>query len=201
MDVQSEGDERPSAAQDPDDAAQQASRRRVLRRGLGVAAPVVMTLASNPVTATTCVAASSFISIPTFNSRHPTGVSPCIGKTPTWWKDASTWPSGCPAKTTKFRDVFGSSYLGTTTGFTNATTLTDALGVSGNDQKNLAAAIVATYLNVLSGKTSETILTAVQVINLWRVLIGSPGYYKPSLSSTIQWNSVQTVVWLNEMMA
>lgn len=202
MDMQSDGVERQADAIGDDDVARRASRRRMLRRSLGVAAPTVLTLASNPVTACTCVAASSFISIPTFNSRKPTGVSPCIGKTPSWWKDSSTsWPTGCPGKSTTFQSIFGSSYLGTTTGFSSSTTLLQALGASGNDQKNLAAAIVATYLNVKSGKTSETILTSTGVVNLWRVLIGTPGYYKPTVSSTIQWNSVQTMVWLNEMMA
>ena len=47
------------------------SRRRMLRRSLGAAAPVVVTLASGPVLAGNCVVASSFVSATTFTSRHP----------------------------------------------------------------------------------------------------------------------------------
>jgi hypothetical protein len=48
------------------------SRRLMLRRSLGMAAPVVATMASFPVSAGTCVVASSYVSAVTFASRNPT---------------------------------------------------------------------------------------------------------------------------------
>jgi hypothetical protein len=50
-------------------------RRALLRAGAG-SAPVLLTLASGPVSATqTCVVASSFVSVATFKSRNPTATS------------------------------------------------------------------------------------------------------------------------------
>lgn len=202
MNASPEGD-RPDSPTSGDEASRRDARRRMLRRSLGVATPTVLTLASNPVTACTCVAASSFASLATFNSRMPTGTTPCVGKTPSWWCSQYTWPGGCPSRSAKFKDIFGgSSYLGgTTTGFTDSTTLVQAMQATGRSNNPLAAAIVATYLNVASGKTSATILTTTGVVNLWKTLVASPYYYKPTPTSSIQWNAAQTLVWLNEMMA
>ena len=80
------------------------SRRLLLRRSLGVATPVVMTLASLPShAAAVCINPSGFISQPTFNSRHPGGMV-CTVQGPNYFValgDAS-WPSG-----EQFRLIFG----------------------------------------------------------------------------------------------
>lgn len=80
------------------------SRRLLLRRSLGVATPVVMTLASLPShAAAACVNPSGFISVATFNSRHPGGVV-CTDRGPNYFASLAvgSWPS-----TERFAAVFG----------------------------------------------------------------------------------------------
>lgn len=80
------------------------SRRLLLRRSLGVATPVVMTLASLPShAAAVCINPSGYISRDTFNSRHPGGTV-CTVQGPNYFAslgDAS-WPSG-----ERFAAIFG----------------------------------------------------------------------------------------------
>jgi hypothetical protein len=51
-------------------AHEQITRRRLLRKGLRVGAPMVVSIASMPVTAGNCVVASSYVSVLTFESRN-----------------------------------------------------------------------------------------------------------------------------------
>ncbi len=60
----------PTASSNSDTARLQRGRRALLRAGAG-SAPVLLTLASTPVSAGTCVVASSFVSVATFKSRNP----------------------------------------------------------------------------------------------------------------------------------
>src|SRR5438552_17349326 len=84
-DTPSNAEPQPSAGGDL-----KASRRRLLQGGLA-AAPVLMTLVSRPVLASsTCTTPSGFVSI---NASHP-GAPVCDGNGPTYWYNVqSTWPS------------------------------------------------------------------------------------------------------------
>ena len=80
------------------------SRRLLLRRSLGVATPVVMTLASLPShAAAVCINPSGFISQATFNSRHP-GAMVCTTQGPSHFASLAVgaWPS-----TSRFASIFG----------------------------------------------------------------------------------------------
>ena len=67
-------------------------RRRLLRGGLA-SGTVLLSLASKPVSATTCTPASSFASI---NLSRPDRTYNCTGRTPGYWKQDCKfwdWPS------------------------------------------------------------------------------------------------------------
>lgn len=73
-----------------------AARRHMLKRSLGMAAPVAMTLASTPVSAGVCMNASSFVSVATFASRQPANAlidNGCSGGSPAYWIGQAIWPS------------------------------------------------------------------------------------------------------------
>jgi hypothetical protein len=177
------------------------SRRAMLRRGLVKAAPVVATLASGPVAAGTCVIASGFTSVATFQSRNPTGLQNCLGgKSPSAWI-GSDWPAGV----TKGQ-LGGGSSLGNGTKF-NATfsphlTLDLSLlavlsGLAPSPLKTVAAGVVALWLNTLSGLTGGVFSDA-YVKALWTNIAGqSPvGCYKPPAGAGPVWTAAQTEDWL-----
>lgn len=94
----SRDDPKPTAPVTPGRPAR-LDRRRLLLRGGAAAAPVVLTLASQPVSATGligCTKASGFVSMNTFASQQP-GVNfiQCTSNGVSWWRQqASTWSSG-----------------------------------------------------------------------------------------------------------
>lgn len=96
-------DSKPTAGVTPGQPAR-LDRRRLLLRGGAAAAPVVLTLASQPVSATGligCTKASGFVSMNTFASQQP-GVNfiQCTSNGVTWWRQqASTWTSGSSTHT------------------------------------------------------------------------------------------------------
>jgi hypothetical protein len=186
------------------------ARRRAMLRTLGATGPVVMTLISNPVSASTCVVASSFVSALALASRKPTSATPCAGMTPSGWRThGSSWPSpyvgvkpaSLSASSTvamsKFKTVFGTT---TGTGLTDTSTMMDALGSVSGAYGSLANYCVAALLNAQSNKVSTSVLSAAQVIALWKSTTTN-GYYQPSASSSVRFTPAQTVTWLAAMMA
>ncbi len=185
------------------DLAGGVSRRRMLRRGLGVAAPVVATLASGPVSAGSCLNPSGFASMATFKSRHPGGLNNCSGKTPTAWHqlDASLWPSGVikadigsPITTpsTKFNDIFGASF-----GLTGNPSLDAVLQMSfgAGTAVSIAPGIVALWLDAKANLVgTPAAFTPAQVVTIWQNIYTNLGAYKPS-GGTV-WTSQQTVDWI-----
>jgi hypothetical protein len=176
-------------------------RRRLLRGGLA-GAPLLLTLASKPVSATTCTQASSFASI---NMSRPDRAYSCSGRTPGYWKqEGKFWdwplPAYCPsantvagngtaqpvynpplnATPTKFNDVFGAA------GGYPDKTLLDVLKMPGNDlgRDALARHIVAAVLNAADGITPATVLSESAVKNIWASFVAK-GYYEPTAG--IKW--------------
>lgn len=170
-------------------------RRRLLRGGLA-GGTVLLSLASKPVSATTCTPASSFASI---NLSRPDRAYNCSGRTPGYWKqDCKFWdwpsPRYIPTSTattsctggnanyvpplgataTKFDAVFGSA------GGYPGLTLVQVLSLPGNDagRDALARHIVAALLNAAKGITPPEVLSEVTVKNIWASFV-SRGYYEP----------------------
>ncbi len=165
-----------------------AGRRRLLRGGLATA-PVLLSLTSRPVTATTtCTPASSHASI---NLSRPDTMYSCGGKKPTWWKDQTSWPSGYRRTTsgagaaTTFNNVFGSS------GYSSSTTLLQVLQSSSTAARDrLARSCVAAVLNAAAGHTNGTVLSVATVKTMWSSVV-SRGYYEPTAG--IKWYETYSV--------
>ena len=167
-------------------AVRSTGRRRLLQAGIS-AVPVVMTVASRPVLAQTgnCQSPSGFVS---GNASHPGAVT-CSGRTPTYWMNHTSWPSGSPTldyATTKVKAVFGGS---------DNHTLLSVLGGGNSDPKAL---IVAAYLNVRSSPPliPATILTLVQVQHIWTEFLATGGY---SPRTGVHWSAAELVDYLQRV--
>lgn len=175
------------------------SRRRMLRRGVGVAAPAALTLASNPVSACTCVNASVFVSQVAMSSRPPAGVSCNGGDTPSTWynKHKDYWPSACKYSNGNIKtlyDVFGSDrYNWSGCGFSTSSTLKDAMNCSNYIARDVAAA----YVNACRSDY-QLILKPDEVRKMWRALAVSGGRYTPT-GTTFSWDGAMSQNWLKYM--
>jgi predicted acyltransferase len=182
-----------------------ASRRRLLRGGLG-AAPVLMTAFSKPVIAggVNCAPASSFASL---NTSLPGNVVLCMGHTPDFWvqpQQMSAWPSPYVpngGQATLFDTVFGSS--GGYPGKTLRNVLSFA-SIAGRDA--LARYIVAALLNAAKGITPASVMSVGTVKTIWTAFC-AVGYYEPTAGirwypdSSVPPGSGGLIVWLKTTMS
>jgi hypothetical protein len=172
------------------------SRRLLLRRSLGVATPVVLTLASLPSHAAAgCVNPSGFISNATFNSRHPGGVV-CTTNGPTYFSslDDALWPKAgnVSSATQRFAIVFKGSPSSS-----RSTTLKEILI---GPYSNYAKYCVAAYANALRPPVGYP-MTVDQASALWVTIKGGgssplPAFPQPSLG----WDETKTLNWLTTVM-
>lgn len=163
-----------------------ASRRRIA--GLGVSG-VVLTVASNHAMAgLVCKSPSGALS-GSLNSQRPHVV--CEGVSPGYWKNhPHSWPS--QVKTTdKFAQHFSC------TGALSGVSCMQILSKQKADKNNVAMHIMATYLNVLSGKI--TFLTAQAVLEIWKQY-NTYGTYTPAGASKA-WSGSQLVDYLSSTMS
>ncbi|QOY94689.1 hypothetical protein IM543_01870 [Massilia sp. UMI-21] len=161
------------------------ARRRLTKAGVG-AASVLWTLDSRASMRTmVCVSPSGALS-GGLSSNYADKPTACNGKSPGYWKNHGGWPS---ASNTAFSEVFscGSRYAGTY----GKKTLLDILRGCDFDKYNLGMHLVATYLNVLSGRIGFLSVATLQ--QMWREL-QSPGYYQPAKG--VFWNAELTKKYL-----
>lgn len=201
------------ASPDGNDAKQKlsVSRRKLLRAGLG-ASPVILTVASQPVMASTgrCSSASAFGSI---NASRPSRIDYCGGCKPEYWKQPTChpqWPTGYYPVTksrsgyityaTKFNDCFGSS-----NGYPGRTLL-EVMNLSGTGNKNEVARLCsAALLNAAKGLTPSTVLSTQKVKDVWRSF-ATKGFYEPTAgvkwypSSSIPASTGGLIAWLKSTM-
>ena len=175
-----------------DDRRRATSRRDMLRRSLGAAAPVVLTLSSAPVAAGQCVTASGFVSAAAFHSRpSQQGVTPCNGLSPSEWAQrAPYWPSESKPNT-RFHKAFGTKTF--TPGFPESTTLLEVLQVP----MTLEAHITAALLNAYRGGMARPFDTPASVLVIWDNIRANGGFYRtgdpgsmaPAMTQqgTLQW--------------
>lgn len=154
-------------------AAGSARRRFAKRAGLG-STGVVLTLVSQPGMAT-LVCKSPSRSMSKLASAHPGDANvACSGVGPLTWYKSGAWP--CSQSTT-FGQIFpcsNSSYASNPLKTVLGNTATD-------DISKFGAALVATYMNVQSGKIN--FLTQEDVISMFTE-IQSSYQYKPSATTT-----------------
>jgi hypothetical protein len=152
-----------------------AARRRFGRAGVGVSG-VVLTLVSQPGMASPLMCTSASGSLSHGLSSKPANAKlVCAGVSPGFWKSAGrTWPAPC-TREKLFSSVFphGGTSLYQTGSMLAMLTNNDP----SKDPYNLGMHLVATYLNVLSGKIS--FLTVDGLKKMWNDLV-TYGHYVPS---------------------
>jgi len=151
-----------------------------LRGGVSLA-PVVLTLTSRPVlggmTTTTCIAPSVTMSGALSHGTKQLGT--CTGKSCSYWLSQSSWPG--IGKSGSFHSIFAVGNRSGCRFFTTAATSLTLVQVmnlgstsstadsAGNfDQDKVAANIITSYLNILSGSVDAKAMTFDRLQALWR---------------------------------
>jgi hypothetical protein len=161
-----------------------AARRRLTKAGLG-AAGVLLSLESHAtMRPMVCFSPSAGYS-GKLSSNYNRNVV-CSGKSPGYWKNHTGWP--CP-RDKQFDSVFECN--GSNQATYGSKTMLEIVQGCDFDRYNLGMHLVATYLNVLSGRIS--FLSVKTLANMWSQL-QSTGVYKPS--PTVFWNAEQTKKYL-----
>ncbi|HEU4373003.1 MAG TPA: hypothetical protein VFS02_05915 [Telluria sp.] len=176
------------------------SRRRFGKAGAGVSAGVLMTLVSQPGMAQTalCVSASGAASANL--SYHSDHLVACQGVSPGFWKNhPEAWPTANTNPDTKYLALWNTgrvSRISPLSPYSCMQVLNPQEVVNGADPDNVAMHIMATLLNVRSGRIG--FLTENQVRAIW-VSYSQTGTYQPSAGIT--WNGAQIVDYLKKTMS
>ena len=165
------------------------SRRRMLRRSLGMAAPVALTLTSTPVSAGMCVTASGFVSASTFASRQPTQSRPCDGLSPAAWAETTDWPVGVSRNTALFKDMLGGTPI---SGFLPNVKLLEVL----QQPSTLEAHVAAAWLNAYRGGMELPFEDGDAVRAIWANIRFNGGAYAPPDLDTPALTPAGTREWL-----
>lgn len=186
------------------------ARRRFLRAGAG-ATPVLLTVLSNPVSATgsSCVKASGFISAATFKSRNPTATSNTLQCTTfglNGWKYEAQNFSASAYKNELNKTV--GVYLGERVGSGNvpasphnATQLKDffLLAPAGSDAASVLQRIVAMCLDLqYKGAPMAGDFNYGYLVGVWAD-VAADGRYNPP-GSGVNWSVAETATWLDRLM-
>lgn len=164
------------------------ARRRFGKAGAG-ASGVLLTLVSQPgMACDICKAPSGSLSGGLKSHTGPAVA--CSGLSPGYWKNHSSWPSGC-ATTTRFSSVFNCAGLNKNTYGAATTTLKSILSHQTFDSSNLGMHMAATYLNIRSGRIG--FLTVVGLQKIWYDW-QRYGYYAPTAG--VKWDAARIVTYL-----
>lgn len=165
------------------DAARKQARRRLLL-GATRGAPVLMTLASGPVSAALCTTGS------THGSIRPSGkqaTTSCAGRSAEVWDTIKNrdWPV---AASTLFKDVFTPALSG------NNVTLNKVIDPT-KSFDTVARNCVAALLNASTAPplTPASILSAGLAKTIW-TSYATKGYYEPTAG--VRWDAPQVVEWI-----
>lgn len=157
-------------------APRSASRRRLLRAGVG-ATPVVLSLVSAPVRATYYTSpASSFASI---NASRPPGMTYTNGCKPSWWASCnmSNWPSSCKntdGTSKRFKDIFSDHAT-----YGNKTIKSCLQMAYDSGMDGMVKHLCAAYLNAATGRTPASICSGQIARDIW-TSYNSKGWYMPT---------------------
>lgn len=162
-----------------------AARRRLTKAGLG-AASVLWSLDSHATLKPMICASASAAMSGGLNSSYVQKQVACSGKSPGYWKNHTDWPC---ERQKAFSDVFGCSSGNSTT--YGQSSLFDLISGCKFDRYNLGRHLVATYLNVTSGRIG--FLTVQNLQQMWSQL-QSRGYYEPAKG--VFWGAEQTKRYL-----
>jgi hypothetical protein len=177
-------------------SAKGAARRRFAKAGAGASAGAILTLASQPAMATlVCTSPSGFMSGNL--SRHNDSLA-CAGVSPGYWKNHhDAWRAAGTNGLSKFHLTFPTTSRCVQLNVYSCFDIVDPDKVkNGDDPNNVAMHIMATLLNVRSGRIG--FLTVNQVMAIWNSFAAS-GTYKPTAGVT--WNGTQIVNYLTSTMS
>lgn len=197
------------------------SRRRLTGAGVGVSA--IFTLASRPVLAIQCVAASAAAS---GNLSHHGTPPQCVGRTPGFWKVAqhrtewpspyqqgtansasistsgnfgsSSSPSNWSGGTTFHPEFYGTKFIKNNQSLTmnQVMVMNDSSYLGMTDKDNLGAHCAAALLNAASGRTPG-VLTVEKVKTMWSEC-QTKGFFEPIAG--VKWSPAQVVAYLKTTM-
>lgn len=177
------------------------SRRQFAKAGAGASAGVIMTLVSQPGMAATalCVSASGAASANL--STHSDHLVACQGLSPGFWKNhPEAWTAAKTSTDTKYLALWGTgrsvSKISPLSPYTCMQVLDPHAVVNGADPQNVAMHVMATLLNVRSGRIG--FLTENDVRAIW-FSYSQSGTYQPSAGIT--WNGAQIVDYLKKTMS
>lgn len=176
--------------------ARGAARRRFAKAGMGASGGVILTLASQPAMATlVCTSMSGTCS--GNMSKHNQSVA-CMGVSPGFWKTHHPeWKGALTNGSAKFSQTFSmTSRCAGLSDYTCFDIVDPEIVANGADPDNVAMHIMATLLNVRSGRIG--FLTENQVLAVWNSY-ALTGTYKPTAGVT--WNGWQIVNYLKSTMS
>lgn len=178
------------APETPNLSPEGAARRRFTRAGVA-ASGVLLTLHSQPGMAVeVCTTPSGYLSggLQSFRGPQPT----CAGRSPSYWKQSTSWPSGC-APDQPFARLFTCSSLNAKT--YGKTTQSAILEPKLWDRNGIGRSLVACYLNVKAGLSTFQTIPMLQ--SIW-LEYQSKGYYTPTAG--VRWDSAKIVEYLQGTM-
>lgn len=160
----------------------QLGRRRLLRGGLAVP-PVLLSVASRPVSAGECMSCSAWTSM-TLNTSHTHSVaSTCGGKPPEYWmldESFPFWPAGCVPVTTTVSaaTLFDAALPKQQVGYGYpGKTLLDVLRLPATTGRDGAARhLVAALFNCYLGTVPSTVMDAYEVKAIWQPIDRGKAY-------------------------
>lgn len=214
--VDRESDSQASSVEPIDNAKNSIDRSRRRLTGAGVGVSAIFTLASRPVLAIQCVAASAAAS---GNLSHHGSPPQCDGRTPLFWSASehkTEWPFPYQQGTRVSDPTNGyggssspSDWSGGTTfhpAFSGnkfkSLTMTQVMLMNNNsylgitDEDNLGAYCIAALLNAESRRT-EDVLTVEKVQAMWTEC-QTKGYFEPTAG--VRWLPAQVVAYLKTTM-
>jgi hypothetical protein len=179
------------AANDESAKVPSADRRRWLKAWLSTT-PVLMTVASRPVLAQTCVPPSAYVSL---GASAPGMSANCSGYGPeTWLNGTGVWPNTYEPNQ-PFKKYFTNDLAGNPK-------LADVLGTSPIEDvlpeyHAVARYVTAALLNNASGKVPESVLRAMTIQHIWTEF-ATKGSFAPT--SGASWSAAEIVEYLKSTM-
>ncbi|MGJ7915234.1 hypothetical protein ACI48D_07110 [Massilia sp. LXY-6] len=169
-----------------------ATRRRLAKAGIG-AAGILWTLESRATMNTMiCKAPSGALSGGL--SSHYSPATACSGLSPGYWKNHRSWPVSRNIMFTSVFDVQGEKSTCTEQTINQSylcSTMLNLLSKQSFDRYNLGMHLVATYLNIMSGKISFLSVDTLQ--KMWTD-VQATGHYSPA--SGVFWSAEQVKNYL-----
>jgi len=178
------------AAHDDSAKPRSADRRRWLKAGLSTP-PVLMTVASRPVLASTCVPPSAYVSL---GASAPGTHADCTGYGPDTWVGNSSWPSPYSLDS-RFNTYFepnlhGNPKFSDVLGYDNIANVSDTV-------HTVARYVTAALLNNASSKVPESVLRAMTIQHIWTEF-AQTGSFAPT--SGASWSAAEIVDYLKSTM-